>query len=136
MDSLLKKIHIELIQPSGKTVDLLAESIIIPGTEGDFEVLADHTPFVTKIRPGTIYIHVHDKTEKYAIHDGFVTIDDNKVVIVCELCEPKSMIDLERAKSAKERAEKRLFSDKDENTDYRRAEVALHKAVARINTLA
>ena len=46
--------------------------------------------------------------------------------------ESEDEIDLERAKRAKERAEKRLAS-KESNINMRRAEIALQKAINRIH---
>ncbi len=131
----MKKIHIELIMPEGKKIDEMVDSINVPGVDGDFEILPDHTPFITKIRPGTLCLNTNNKTTKYAIHDGFITVDKDKVIIICEIAESDKEIDLNRAKLSKERAEKRIFNSKDEDIDYRRAEVSLHKAVARINTI-
>ncbi|MCB5249726.1 MAG: F0F1 ATP synthase subunit epsilon [Candidatus Cloacimonadales bacterium] len=131
----MKKIHIELIMPEGKKIDEMVDSINVPGVDGDFEILPDHTPFITKIRPGTLCLNTNNKTTKYAIHDGFITVDKDKVIIISEIAESEKEIDLNRAKLSKERAEKRIFNSKDEDIDYRRAEVSLHKAVARINTI-
>ena len=53
---------------------------------------------------------------------------------MAEVVEWQEEIDLNRAESAKERAQKRL-SEKTEGTDVYRAEVALLRAMARINVL-
>lgn len=129
-------IHVEVIQPTRILLQKDYEHAIIPGIDGDFGVYEGHTPFLTKIRPGvlTLYRPGKDaKPENYTLHDGFVMVEQNSVKIICELSEKANEIDKERALSAKERAEKRLSGkSKEENIDFRRAELALKKAIARI----
>ncbi len=131
----MSNIHVEIVQPTGVKLDLMIDSIILPGIDGDFEVLADHTPFITKLRPGTLFIQKEDQEIKYAIHDGFVTVENNRIIVISDTVESSSEIDIKRAEAAKERAEKRLFSENKESVDFRRAEIALHRAIARINTI-
>lgn len=131
----MSNIHVEIVQPTGVKLDLMIDSIILPGIDGDFEVLADHTPFITKLRPGTLFIQKEDQEIKYAIHDGFVTVENNRIIVISDTVESSSEIDIKRAEAAKERAEKRLFSENKESIDFRRAEIALHRAIARINTI-
>ena len=132
----MSKIHIEIVRPSGKKLDTLVDTVIVPGVDGDFEIMVNHTPFITKVRPGTLITNNEGKEEKYAIHDGFITVENNEIIIISETIESKNEIDISRAEAAKERAEKRLFGDKKDNVDFRRAEIALHRAIARINTIA
>jgi F-type H+-transporting ATPase subunit epsilon len=128
----MNKITIEVIQPTKTKISGKYDHIIIPGIDGDFGVDWDHTPFITKIRPGILRLYTEKKIEEYAIHDGFVSVENNKVKIVCEIIEDIPEIDLKRATSSKERAEKRLKSIS-EDIDFRRAEIALKKALVRIS---
>ena len=60
---------------------------------------------------------------------------DNKVLILADSFESKEEIDKKRAEEAKARAEKRIESYKetrDPNIDYKRAELALKKALNRL----
>lgn len=131
----MSNIHVEIVQPTGVKLDIMIDSITLPGIDGDFEILADHTPFITKLRPGTLVIIKNEKEMKYAIHDGFVTVENNRIIIISDTVESSSEIDIKRAEAAKERAEKRLFSENKESIDFRRAEIALHRAIARISTI-
>lgn len=58
---------------------------------------------------------------------------NNQLKILCDVCEWPEEIDLKRAKEAKERAEQRL-AHKD-GIDIKRAQLALNRALARINLL-
>ena len=130
-------LRLKIIQPTRTVIDTECEHVIIPGVAGDFGVSQEHTPFMTKIRPGTLIIYYDDKKKKketMAIHDGFVTIEKNTVRIVCEIIETQKEIDKARAEKSKKRAEERMSSS-DPVTDYRRAESSLKRALARIQTI-
>jgi F-type H+-transporting ATPase subunit epsilon len=128
----MEKIFVEIIQPKRILVSGEYDQIIIPGVEGDFGVLANHTPFITKLRPGILELISNDNSEEFAIHNGYVNIQNNQVKIVCETIEKREEIDINRAKQAKERAEMRMKSN-EENIDFRRAELALKRALVRLN---
>jgi F-type H+-transporting ATPase subunit epsilon len=127
----MAKIKVEVIEPTQYKIQDEFDHIIIPGIDGDFGVDQDHTAFITKIRPGLLQFYKGSKVTQYAIHDGFVTVEDNHVIIVCDTVEKSSEIDFKRASSAKERAEKRLKTSGGE-IDFRRAEFALKKSLIRL----
>ncbi|MBT4333726.1 MAG: ATP synthase F1 subunit epsilon [Candidatus Cloacimonetes bacterium] len=127
----MSKIHIKVIQPTKIRIDEEYDHIIVPGVDGDFGISKDHTPFITKIRSGVLQLFQNDDCEEYAIHDGFVTVENNSVKIVCDTIEKKDEIDIARAKASKERAEKRLKRS-EEKVNFRRAEASLKKALIRL----
>lgn len=127
-------IHLKVLQPLRSKIDEECESVIVPGIDGDFQVFEGHTPFITKIRPGTLYVMNKSDEQKYAIHDGFVTVENDEIIILSEVMEGSDSIDSTRAEEAKTRAEQRL-KEKVEGTDFRRAEAALKRAIARIETI-
>jgi len=65
------------------------------------------------------------------VHGGFMEVRGDKVVILAEAAELPEEIDVDRAMRAKERAERRLRSR--EHIDFRRAEIALQKAMTRLD---
>ncbi|MDP8203808.1 MAG: ATP synthase F1 subunit epsilon [Candidatus Tenebribacter mawsonii] len=127
----MDNIHITVIQPTQIRIDKEYDHIIVPGVDGDFGISFDHTPFITKIRTGVLQLFQNEINEEYAIHDGFVTVENNVVKIVCDTIERKDEIDSARAKASKERAENRLKSSED-NVNFRRAEASLKKALVRL----
>ena len=103
-------------------------------TEGEIGVLPGHIPMTVIVRPGILYIHETEGEKKAALHAGFAEILPEGVTILAETIEWPGEIDENRAKSAMERAERRL-QGKAANTDLARAETALQRAVARIQVL-
>jgi len=127
----MAKVNLKIVQPHTIFIDTDFDQVIIPGVDGDFGVLEGHTPFVTQVRPGILTVINGEDSHEYAIHDGFVTVENDKITIICETVEESDQIDIKRAEKAKARAEERLKAQKGD-INYRRAEYALKRAVARI----
>ena len=127
----MERIKIKIIQPQKIVLETECDNVIIPGKDGDFGVYTGHTPFISVIRPGIMEIYNDQEVNKFAIHDGYVTVENDLITILCEIIEKAEDIDKNRAEAARKRAEERIKSNKDE-TDFRRAEMALKKSMARI----
>lgn len=130
----MDKVHLDIFQPQQIRLQDEFDHVIVPGIEGDFGISSGHTPFITMLRPGVITIYNKNKTQEYAVHDGFVTVEKDKIVITCQTIEAAQEINLQRAKKAKQRAEKRLQASTDESDiDFRRAEFALKRSLVRLS---
>jgi F-type H+-transporting ATPase subunit epsilon len=67
------------------------------------------------------------------VSGGFLEVRPDQVTILAQAAETSSDIDLERARAAKERAERRLNAAKQDEVDFSRAELALQRAINRLN---
>jgi len=124
------KIFLEVITPDKVLVSKEVDMVVAPGVEGEFGVLEDHAAFLSGIVPGELRYTVDGKTEYCAVMEGFVEVSDNKVSVLVDAAERAEEIDVERAKRALERAQKRL--EQKEGVDIARAEAALRRAMARL----
>ena len=102
--------------------------------EGEIGVLPGHIPMTVIIKPGVLTITEEDGSKEAALHAGFAEILQNQVTILAEIIEWPEEIDGTRAQEAKERAEERLRT-KEPETDTARAEIALRRALTRIEVL-
>lgn len=103
-------------------------------TEGEIGIYKGHVPMTVIVSPGILTISENDRARNAALHAGFVEILQDKVTILAEIVEWPEEIDKQRAEAAKARAEERLRTKAPE-TDVLRAEIALKKAIARINVI-
>jgi F-type H+-transporting ATPase subunit epsilon len=89
---------------------------------------------VTGLKPGVVTLRDEEggRIRYLAVSGGFVEVSENKVSILCDSCEPAGEIDLQRAKSALERAKQRLLSH-DHDVDLERAHRAVERARARVH---
>ena len=129
-----QQIRLEVVTPAGAKVNEDVDIVNAPGFGGDFGVLANHAPFLSTIKIGTLTYESGNKRESLMVSGGFCEVSDNKITFLVESAEKGSEIDVERALKAKERAEKRLAqaAQQTENFNRKRAEVALQRALARM----
>ena len=127
-----EKLFLEVVTPEKAIVSEEVESVVAPGSEGEFGVLKGHTTFLTSLKIGTLkYVDASGQERYLFVNSGFAEVLPDKVTILADSAERRKDIDLDRAEEAKTRAEKRL-ADKTANVDLVRAEVALKKAIHRI----
>lgn len=126
-------IQLEVVTPERMVVKENAKIVMAPGILGEFGVLQGHTSFFTSLKIGAVhYRNSEDKDRFVFVSGGFSETLPDQVTILAESAEQKSEIDIERAKSAKIRAEKRLSSPTPD-IDIDRAKAALIRAVYRLN---
>ena len=130
----MAQIHLEVVTPTGPVVSEEVDIVTAPGVGGEFGVLANHAPFLSTIKTGTL-TYKKDKVTKYLmVSGGFSEVSNNKITFLVECAEFGQDIDVERALRAKERAEKRLAQAQQstEKINRVRAEAALQRAMARL----
>ncbi len=127
-------IRLEVVTPEKMVVSEEAQIVASPGTLGEFGVLIGHTPFLTTLKTGSIRYTDADGKERYVfVSGGFAEALPDKITVLAESAERRKDIDLERAKAARQRAEKRLAEDRSrEDIDFMRARAALERAITRI----
>ena len=129
-----EKIKLEVVTPKGAIVSEEVDIVTAPGFAGEFGVLANHAPFLSTIKVGTLRYKKDGTESELMISGGFCEVSNNKITLMVESAERGHEIDVDRALRAKERAEKRLLQarEKQENFDRTRAEAALQRAMARL----
>ena len=129
-----EKFKLSIISPDRVFTEGEAEFLEFTSTEGELGIYAQHIPLTTILEPCVMKIHNEGEVKKAAILGGFVEILKDKITVLAEDAQWPDDIDVARAKAAKKRAEDRLTA-KQECTDMLRAEAALKRAIARINTV-
>ena len=129
-----ENIKIEVVTPEKQVVNDLAQIVMAPGSMGEIGVLSGHTPFMTSLDTGAIHYRDENGKDQFVfVSGGFAEALPDKVTILAESSERMEDIDVDRAKAAVERAEKRLIEDRaKEKVDIARAKAALDRAVVRI----
>ena len=126
-----KELLLEVVTPDRLVLATQAEVVVCPGVEGQFGVLPGHIPFLSALDIGEMYYKAGGKTEYLAVSGGFAEVTGEKVTIVAESAEVGREIDVERARRALERAEKRIAAGKTAEIDWVRAEAALRRSLVR-----
>ncbi len=121
---------VTIITPEREFYEGEATMVEFNTVEGEIGVLPKHIPLTTVIAPGICTITEAEGQKKAAIHAGLAEILPDKVTLLAEIAEWPDEIDVERARSAEDRARERL-ANKGEGVDVLRAEIALKKALVR-----
>ncbi len=129
----MAEIDLEIITPEKIIYKDSVDSITVPGTKGMFQVLKDHAPLMSTIEIGVITLKKNDVNTYLTTAGGTIEVLNNNVLILADSVEVINDIDIDRAESAKTRAEENLKRKKEEEIDGVRAELALKRAINRIN---
>jgi F-type H+-transporting ATPase subunit epsilon len=131
---MVRNIFLEVVTPEKIVVSEEVQIVAAPGASGEFGVLIGHTPFLTTLKTGIIrFTDAAGKEDYVFASGGFAEALPDKVTVLAESAERRGDIDLERAKAAMERAEKRLGEDRSrKDIDFVRAKAALERALVRI----
>ncbi|MGV3244457.1 F0F1 ATP synthase subunit epsilon [Staphylococcus sp. 11261D007BR] len=128
----MQTLTLDIVTPNGSVYkEDNAEIVVLQTTAGEMGVMHGHIPTVAPLRIGHIKVTQEGKSDYIAVTEGFAEIRREKINILVQAAEAAEDIDLERAKSAKERATFYIDGD-EEDTDLKRAERALKRAENRI----
>ena len=97
-----------IVTPQGPTYSGQADSVVLPGSEGDFGVLPNHERLLAPLRIGEIEIRAGAQVTYAAIAGGFAEVDGSEVVVMVESSESAPDVDVARAEHAHSRAEQGL----------------------------
>jgi len=128
-----KTIHLEIVTPDRKLLSEDVDFVGAPGYNGEFGILPDHAPFLSALGVGSLHYNQGGKTYWIFISGGFAEVSANKMSVLAEIAERAEEIDIERARKARERAEKRLVEQRAQ-IDFVRAQAALQRALTRMKT--
>ncbi len=123
---------IEIVTPDRVFYTGEADFVEFTSVNGEVGVYREHEPTTMVLAPGAVTIHKGEKARVAAVHSGFVEILPERVTFLAELAEWPDEIDVSRAQAALDRAKDRLESHTAE-TDMKRAEFALRKALTRLD---
>lgn len=131
----MKTVAVSIVTPDGPVYDGEVEMVSTKSTIGELGVLPGHIPMVAPLDICAVRLKKNNQTQLVAVSGGFLEVRPDKVTILAQAAEKAEDIDVERALRAKQRAEERLRmkEKKQANVDFKRAELALRRAINRIN---
>lgn len=87
--------HFELVSPESLVFSGEVDQVDVPGSEGDFGVLAGHAPLVAMLRPGILTVHVNGAAQRIVIFGGFAEASPAGLTILADAA--KSVEEIDRA---------------------------------------
>ena len=80
-----KTFTFELITPNKSLISGEFDMVVVPGEEGDFGVLPNHSNLISQIRPGVLNTYKNNKIEKsFFLYSGFADVSNNKLTVLSD----------------------------------------------------
>lgn len=80
-------LKLKIVSPQKIEFDGEVESVKVPGSLGQFEILTDHAPIISLLTKGDVYYTAADGRHQIAILGGFVEVQKNQVSLCVEVIE-------------------------------------------------
>jgi len=123
------KVEFELVSPEKLLVSQPVDMVVVPGSEGNFGVLAGHAPFISTVRPGVIDIFEGDRIiDQIFVAGGFAEVTETRCTVLAE--QATNLSELDRAKVEQELKDSGEDLD-DAKSDAERAVAEARLSVAR-----
>jgi F-type H+-transporting ATPase subunit epsilon len=125
-------LQLEIVTPERLAFSGEVDAVFCPGIEGELGVLPHHAPLLSTLGIGELRIRTGAQEEYFAIAGGFVQVRPDKVVVMAELADLSSEIDLEAAEEARNEAQRAIQQGFEEPADLARARAAMERALLHI----
>jgi F-type H+-transporting ATPase subunit epsilon len=80
----MAKLHFELVSPEKLLFSGEVDQVDVPGSEGDFGVLADHAPLIAMLRPGIVTVHNGGSKETLVVFGGFAEVSPAGLTLLAD----------------------------------------------------
>ena len=79
-----ERLKFDLVSPEKLVLSAEVDMVEVPGAEGDFGVLPNHTPVMAMLRPGTLTVESDGKRQSFELDGGFVDVTPEGVTVLAE----------------------------------------------------
>jgi F-type H+-transporting ATPase subunit epsilon len=128
-----EKIELEVVTPERFVLDQKVESIEMPGKDGYLGILPGHAPLLTELGVGILTYQKGTEVRRLTVVNGYAEVLPDRVIVLAEVSECAEEIDVQRARTAAERAQSELAKATGApETDWQSASAALQRALVRV----
>jgi F0F1-type ATP synthase, epsilon subunit (mitochondrial delta subunit) len=78
-------LQLRIVSPEKVEYDGAVESVLVPGTAGQFEILNDHAPIISTLQKGVVEYATKEGKVSLNILGGFVEVQKNVVSLCVEI---------------------------------------------------
>jgi F-type H+-transporting ATPase subunit epsilon len=99
VDGVADKVAFQLVAPERLLAAAEVDMVVVPGAEGDFGVLPQHSLFMSVLRPGVIETYDGGQViERIFVAGGFAEVNERACTVLAEEAMPVAEIDVEEAR--------------------------------------
>jgi F-type H+-transporting ATPase subunit epsilon len=85
--------HFDLVSPEKLLFSGEVTQVDVPGSEGDFGVLAGHAPIVTTLRPGILVVYRDGGELRVVVNGGFAEVSPAGLTVLADMAVPQDEFD-------------------------------------------
>ncbi len=78
-------LRLKIISPEKVEFDGEVQSVLVPGTIGQFEILENHAPIISSLEKGVVEYSTAEGKKSMVIRAGFVSVKKNEVDVCVEV---------------------------------------------------
>ena len=132
-----KTFRLEIVSAERSLFSGEANFVVVPGVDGDLGIFPNHTPLLTKIKPGTLKFHAKDEPEEtlFFVAGGFLEVQPSVVTVLADTVIRGEEIDQARAEESKKKAEEAISKAPEDKIALATAQAELSYAMAELRTL-
>jgi F-type H+-transporting ATPase subunit epsilon len=129
----MNTIQVDVVSAEESIFEGLAEFVVLPGESGELGIFPQHTPLITRIRPGAVRIKLVGKNEEEFVFvaGGILEVQPNRVTVLADTAIRGHDLDEAKAEEARKMAEEAL-ANRSADIDYAQAQAELASAMAQI----
>jgi F-type H+-transporting ATPase subunit epsilon len=126
-----KTFHVDIVSAEQAIFSGEAEMVIAPGEGGELGILPEHTPLLTRIKPGTIRIQTGGQEEVIYVSGGMMEVQPDRVTVLADTSVRAHDLDEAKALEA-ERLAKEAIANRSGKLEVAKAQAELAEAVAQL----
>ena len=132
-----KTFQLEIVSAERSLFSGEANFVVVPGVDGELGIFPNHTPLLTKIKPGTLKFHAKDESEEtlFFVAGGFLEVQPTVVTVLADTVVRGEEIDQARAEEARRIAEEAISKAPEDKIALATAQAELSYAMAELRTL-
>ena len=129
-------IRCEIVSQDRTVFEGDVDIVVLPGSAGEMGILPHHAPLLTTLKFGVVKVRTKGEEEIFTVAGGVAEIQPEIVTVLADAAENVREIDLERAETARKRAEEALEKGISSDTDtYLAIEAALRRSNLRLDAV-
>jgi F-type H+-transporting ATPase subunit epsilon len=131
-----RRLRVRILTPEGPVYGDVCYMVIAPSVQGEVGILPRHTPLIAFLRPGETRVKtLDDETLVFATTEGYMSVEDDQVLVLVEQAERADEIDRARAEAALQRAEEAITAAGDDQAALSAAHAAKRRAENRLRVV-
>jgi F-type H+-transporting ATPase subunit epsilon len=101
-------LRLSIVTPARALVEADVDSVVAPGSEGEFGVLPGHAPLLAALKPGVVRYTAGSATNAVVVGGGFAEVTQERVTVLAQVAEKAEQIDAVEAEARRARAQSEL----------------------------